>query len=268
MRLAFCSSVFMMNPGQLIDEGPVRSAPGFCFEYYDQIGSTNTYGLQKAREGHPGNLWVRSDIQLSGRGRRGRAWTSEAGNLFASLLMRMDSHNEKIVQLPFVAALALGEAIERATGAHNLAQLKWPNDVLIDGQKVSGILLESETGPKGELCLVCGFGVNVSHHPDLGDYAVTDLRSMGYMCDPGQVFDALSQSFAKWLETWKAASGFEEIRSAWLKRAVGRGKPIRVRLSNEEFSGVFVDIDHMGRLIVKLDHGGERLVTAGDVFFS
>ncbi|WP_093181452.1 biotin--[acetyl-CoA-carboxylase] ligase [Pseudovibrio sp. Tun.PSC04-5.I4] len=257
-----------MMSGILKDEGPVRSAPGFCFEHFGSIGSTNSYGLQKGRDGHPGNLWVRSDVQLSGRGRRGREWTSEAGNLFASLLLRLNMQDEKIVQLPFVAALALGEAIERATGTHGLVQLKWPNDVLIDGQKISGILLESESGPKGELCLVCGFGVNVSHHPELGDYAVTDLRSMGYMCEPQQVFEALAQSFARWLDAWKAASGFGEIRSAWLRRAVGRGKPIRVRLSNEEFSGVFKDIDQMGRLIVKMDHGGERLVTAGDVFFS
>ncbi len=106
----------MTTLGNLIDEGPVRSAPGFCFEHYDQIGSTNSYGLQKAREGHPGNLWVRSDIQVSGRGRRGRPWTSESGNLFASILLRLDGHSEKIVQLPFVAALALGEALERTTG--------------------------------------------------------------------------------------------------------------------------------------------------------
>lgn len=257
-----------MNELKLKSEGPVRTAPGFSYEHYEALGSTNSFALDKARAGHPGKHWLISDVQLSGRGRRGREWTSESGNLFASVMIRLMADDERIVQLPFAAALALGEAIETVTGTIGLAQLKWPNDVLLDGRKVSGILLESESGIAPEIALVCGFGVNVSHHPDLGDYPVTDLRSMGYMVQPLQVFDALAGSFARWLDIWSAASGFDEIRSAWLQRAVGRGKPIRVRLMREEFSGVFVDIDQMGRLIVQLDNGDKRLVTAGDVFFS
>ena len=257
-----------MNEFKLKSQGPVRSAPGFAYEHYEAIGSTNSYALKRAREGHPGKLWIVSDVQLTGRGRRGREWASEAGNLFASLMFRLSADEERILQLPFVAALALAEAIERVTGTIGLAQLKWPNDVLLDGQKVSGILLESESGVAPEIALVCGFGVNVSHHPNLGDYPVTDLRSMGYMVQPLQVFEALAESFARWLDIWWTARGFDEIRSAWLQRAVGQGKPIRVRLMREEFSGVFVDIDQMGRLIVQLDNGDKRLVTAGDVFFA
>ncbi|WP_310619776.1 biotin--[acetyl-CoA-carboxylase] ligase [Flexibacterium corallicola] len=253
---------------KLLFQGPVTSAPGFVVEHYETLDSTNTRAAQRATEGYGGNLWVRSDVQEQGKARRGRSWTSEKGNLFASVLLRFEAFDENVIQMPFVAALALAEAVEAATGTLKLVELKWPNDLLVDGAKISGILLESATGTDGSLYVVCGFGVNCVHHPDLGLYKTTDLRSLGYGCEVDQVFTHLASRLAYWLEQWRGTGGFELVRREWLSRAVGRGKEIRVRLTHEEFKGTFVDIDHLGRLIVKRENGREQLVTAGDVFFS
>ncbi|MDX5592719.1 biotin--[acetyl-CoA-carboxylase] ligase [Pseudovibrio sp. SPO723] len=252
----------------LRDKGPVSSAPGFTFEHYDSIGSTNSYGIELARQGHPGHLWLRAEEQTEGRGRRGRAWTSDRGNLFASVLLRFDKLDETAVQFPFVAALSLADAVEKACGVTHLVELKWPNDLLINGAKISGILLESESHSSYGFYLVCGFGVNVVHHPDLGLYKTTDLRSLGFQCNADLLFLKLAESFEHWLGTWSKPNGFDVVRKAWLERAIGVGEQIRVRLTREEFSGRFVDIDHFGRLILKMDSGETRLVSAGDVFFS
>lgn len=252
----------------LREKGPVQNAPGFVMEYYKRVGSTNTRAIELAREGHPGHVWVRADEQTSGRGRRGRPWTSENGNLFASVLLRFEAFEERVVQFPFLAALALADAVEHACGTTHLVQVKWPNDLLIDGAKISGILLESESQSAYGFYLVCGFGVNVNHHPDLGLYKTTDLRSLGFTCSADDLFASLAERFAHWLAIGSQPDGFESVRQAWLARAVGVGQEIRVRLTQEEFKGRFVDLDQFGRLIVKLENGQTRVVSAGDVFFS
>ncbi|MTI16678.1 biotin--[acetyl-CoA-carboxylase] ligase [Rhodobacteraceae bacterium RKSG542] len=249
-------------------KGPVPSAPGFFLEHYEELGSTNTLAMERAKAGHTGDLWVRADKQTLGRGRRGRAWTSETGNLFASVLLQLPRDAERLMQIPFVAALALAEAVEKTIGQIGVVSLKWPNDLLVDGAKISGILLESVPASDKTAYVVCGFGVNCQHHPDIEDYKVTSLRSLGYQVDTDRVFLELAASLQSWIGKWESTEGFTLVRSAWLDKAVGRGKEIRVRLSASEFKGIFIDIDDLGRLIVKREDGTTTLVTAGDVFFT
>ncbi|WP_208976208.1 biotin--[acetyl-CoA-carboxylase] ligase [Polycladidibacter stylochi] len=252
----------------MIHKGPVRSAPGFFVEHYHALDSTNLTALDKARAGYPADFWVVADQQLKGRARRGRSWTSEPGNLFASVILKLENPQMQVMQLPFVAALALADAVEELTGCLRLVELKWPNDLLIGSKKISGILLESENNTKDGMILVCGFGVNCAHHPDLGLYPATNLKELGYRVSAELLFDALAKHFHRWREIWLQADGFMRVRESWRSRAIGIGKSIEVRLINESFKGVFQDIDQYGRLIT-IDHNGkERLVSAGDVFFS
>ena len=131
------------------------------------VGSTNSVALDYARAGDPGNLWITANRQLQGRGRRGRAWISQEGNLYASLLVIDSAPNAKIGTLPLVAALAVYNTLKPifARTPQALA-IKWPNDILVDGRKINGILLESELLPDGRMAVVIGCGINCAHHPD------------------------------------------------------------------------------------------------------
>ncbi|WP_068316314.1 biotin--[acetyl-CoA-carboxylase] ligase [Polycladidibacter hongkongensis] len=253
---------------KLIDKGPVHTAPGFSFEHFESLASTNPEALARARDDGLSQHWIVADEQRAGRARRGRNWTSEKGNLFASVVVRFAQEPQRLMQLPFVAALSLMEAVELACGAHGLIELKWPNDLLVEGAKISGILLESEPAEQaGQVNVVCGFGVNCLHHPDIAMYPTVSLAGLGYRVAPQDLFLQLAARFAAWIEIWQGPGGFDEVRRRWLARAAGRGKMLTVRLPNEEFTGVFVDLDAFGRLILALDNGKERLVSAGDVFF-
>lgn len=232
------------------------------------MGSTNALCLERARIGHPGNLWIRADVQTKGRGRRGRAWDSPIGNLFASVLLMDPAPLERIGELPLLSAVALAEAVDKAAGTLHLVSLKWPNDLLVDGAKLSGILLEAETLENGRLAAVMGFGVNCVSHPDPALYRATDLRGLGYQVSADRLFEALSETLASYLATWKQPDGFDRIRRQWLKRAAHLGQQITVKAGQEEITGIFDDLDARGHLVLKLADGQKRTIYAGDVFLS
>ena len=232
------------------------------------IGSTNAEALARAHAGDPGPLWVSADRQVSGRGRGGRNWVSEPGNLYASLLLVDPAPTDHLSDLPILAAVALARAIETLVGKEGLVRLKWPNDLLIDGAKLSGILLESTNLDAGLRAVVIGFGVNCRHHPDAADYPTTSLAAEGLPSDPEVLFEALDRQIGALLTIWNRGRGFAAILSAWRDRAVGVGEPIRVRLSDRTLSGRFEDIDPAGRLILREPSGSCRKISAGDVFFA
>ena len=246
---------------------PAPSAPGFRFEEHDQVASTNNLCFQRGRAGASGNLWIRANEQVEGRGRRGRGWSSPRGNLFASLLLIDPEPGDRIGELPLLAAVALAEAIDMVAGTYRLAELKWPNDLLASGAKLSGILLEVEKITDDRLAVVLGFGVNCAEHPSEGLYRTTDLASLGYLVPFARLFDALMASVAGHLETWRQPGGFAPIRKAWLDRAAHLGKTITVRVGGEELTGVFADIDEKGHLVLKTAGDRRQTVYAGDVFF-
>lgn len=243
------------------------AAAGVRLEARSTVDSTNGEALARARRGERGPLWITAERQIAGRGRQGRTWISEPGNLYASLLLNDPSDPDRAAELSFVAALAVHDAIVEAAAAlgPRLA-LKWPNDVLAGGAKVAGILVEGESGNERSLAVVVGIGVNCSSHPPRTDFPSTDLAAAGALVPPQSLFAILSRTMWERLSQWDRGAGFASIRAAWLKRAAGMGDEIRVKLPNRELCGRFDRLDEAGRLVVALPGGGTEIVTAGDVF--
>lgn len=240
---------------------------GYALLELDGIDSTNQEARRRAAAGEVRPLWIAAARQSAGRGRRGRTWQSAPGNLFATLLLRPDKPAGECAQLSFVAALAVSDMLARFA-PHAGITLKWPNDVLADGRKIAGILLESESQADGAASwLAVGIGVNLASFPEDAEFPAVSLATAGI--EPPPPKDALlhlAAAFAKWYETWRTA-GFAPVREAWLSRASGVGSRIRVRLASEEISGVFQGIDDSGALLLGLPGGTTRFIAAGEIFF-
>jgi BirA family transcriptional regulator, biotin operon repressor / biotin---[acetyl-CoA-carboxylase] ligase len=238
---------------------------GFGLLELEEVDSTNEEARRRALGGEPGPLWIMAARQTKGRGRRGRVWIAPPGNLSATLLIRPNRPAADCAQLSFAAALAVADMLARH-GAQ--ISLKWPNDVLAAEKKISGILLESESAPDGMAAwLAIGIGVNLVVFPEDTEFPATSLKTLG--APPPSPKDALldlADAFAKWYEAWRRG-GFAPVREAWLARAHGLGKRIRVRLAKEELTGVFRDVDETGALVLGLPQGVTRTVSAGEVFF-
>lgn len=229
----------------------------------DAVGSTNEEALRRARAGERGPLWITARTQSAGRGRRGRAWVSERGNLFATLLVTDPAPPERAAQLSFVAALAVHDAIAAlAPALHPRLALKWPNDVLCGGAKLAGILIEAEgTQP---LIVAVGIGINCRHHPVQTEHPATDLAAEGVAVTAEALFEALSGTMARRLEQWQ--TGFAAVRADWLARAAALGGEIAVRLGARELAGRFETLDEAGRLVLRLADGRHEAIAAGEVF--
>src|SRR5262249_15244848 len=234
---------------------------GVRLEAFDTLVSTNAEALARAASGERGPLWITANRQTAGRGRRGRTWVSEPGNLFATLLLTDPAQPERAAQLSFVAALALHDAITTVapTLAPRLA-LKWPNDVLCDGAKLAGILIEAK-GSK-PLLIAVSINVNCQHHPNETDFAATDLAALGATVTAEELFAALSIAMVRRLREWE--EGFASIRTAWLQRSLGG--ELRVRLGTRELTGRFETLDDAGRLMLRLPDGRLEAIAAGEVF--
>jgi BirA family biotin operon repressor/biotin-[acetyl-CoA-carboxylase] ligase len=231
---------------------------------YGALGSTNAEALVLARAGERGPVWVSARSQSAGRGRRGSAWTSPPGNLYASLLLSEPSPKPLAPQLSFVAALALHDALcDVAPRLGPQFKVKWPNDLLLGAEKLAGILIEGESEPG--FAVVVGFGVNCASHPDDTAYPATDLAAAGAMVTPAALLAALAATMTRRLAQWARGEGFASIRADWLKRAAGLGEDIRVRLPERELSGRFIGLDEAGHLQLE-QPGGLTTVTAGEVF--
>lgn len=233
---------------------------------FERIGSTNAEALARARAGEEGPLWITAERQSAGRGRRGRTWVSEPGNLFATLLLTNPSPSDCLPQLPLVAALAVRDAlVSCAPGQDARFAVKWPNDLLLDGRKVAGILVEGET-VQGRASVAVGIGVNCRHHPGGTAYGAIDLMTAGLSASPNFVFAALAAAMDRRLSQWQAGRGFAGIRGDWLSHVIGLGEPIRIRMDERELLGVFESIDQAGCLILHHIDGRRERVSAGDVF--
>lgn len=222
-----------------------------------EVGSTNDWLLGRAPD-LPDGHWVITDRQTAGRGRRGRAWNDGSGNFMGSVLVRADG---PVQQLSFVAALALHDALAGITGQGARFALKWPNDVLLDATKCSGILLERQ----GD-ALVIGIGVNLAQHPEGTERPATSLAAAGLAVpSPRDLLTHLAAAFTHWRVEW-AEQGFAPIRTAWLDRAAGVGSRIVARLGNESPEGLFAGLADDGALLMRLDDGRTRAIHAGEVF--
>jgi BirA family transcriptional regulator, biotin operon repressor / biotin---[acetyl-CoA-carboxylase] ligase len=242
-------------------------AGGIPVVTFETVGSTNAEAIERARSGERRAVWIVAQRQTAGRGRRGRNWVSEPGNLYASLLLSDPAAGNAVSGICFVAAIALHDALIES--AHGLApaqlKLKWPNDVLLDGRKLAGILVEGASLDQGAVAAV-GFGVNCTHHPAGTEFPATDLQTAGYVIEPTSLLSALGRTMNARLAEWRRGENFVAIRAAWLSRATGVGRAIEVRLADKKIAGTFEAIDPSGALVLLHRDGTRETIAAGDVF--
>jgi BirA family biotin operon repressor/biotin-[acetyl-CoA-carboxylase] ligase len=239
---------------------------GYGLVEFDEIDSTNEEARRLAAKGERGPVWIVAGRQTAGRGRRGRKWESPIGNLAATLLLNPGKPASECAQISFVAALAVSDTIASFTPDIDI-KVKWPNDVLANGKKISGILLESASQGADPQFLIVGIGMNLKSHPPDTEFPATSLTAFGLEPPlPRHALLELAGPFAKWYDLWRA-DGFSPIRDAWLSRAAGLGTRIQARLTNEETVGVFEGIDETGALLLRETQDRVRTIAAGEVFF-
>ncbi len=222
--------------------------------------------MRQLERGCKGPLWIVAGAQSQGRGRGGRRWHSPKGNLYASLLLRLDISAVVATELSFVAALAAYDAIASQLPSEQLGalRLKWPNDVMLAGAKIAGILIESLASPMGSgLAAVVGIGINVSSAPPDTGRAATALRAAPGDC--ARVFEALAASFETWRGRWNEGKGFASVREAWLARAHVPGEPVSVNLNGSSIRGTFRGVDERGALQLETLAGVVITLNAGDI---
>lgn len=232
------------------------------------VDSTNAEALALAAKGEHGPLFIAARQQSAGRGRRGREWVSEPGNLYTTLLIADPAPASVSAQLCFVAALALHDAV--LDGCAGLApsrlKLKWPNDLLLDKAKVAGILIEGIGIAERKIAAAVGFGVNCQHHPLETPYPATDFAAAGFSLSPANLLSNLGVRWEQRIHEWNRGEGFAATREAWLLRASGIGEAVEVRLPQQTLSGIFESINEEGALLLQRPNGERIAVAAGDVF--
>lgn len=239
---------------------------GYRLVFHETVGSTNDEAKALARNGAAPETVVWALQQTEGRGRRGRTWSSPPGNLYASFILRPACTPQKAAQLGFVASLAIGDALAELAPDISATACKWPNDVLVGGRKIAGILLESEFGRDERVAFVIvGLGVNLASAPSDTETPATSIAGEGLPPPaPEAALKTVAKHFDIWLRRWHE-EGFGPARDVWRSRAIALGEQIRVRLETAILHGRFVDIDQHGALL--LETGGElRRIPAGDVF--
>ncbi|MEM1076950.1 MAG: biotin--[acetyl-CoA-carboxylase] ligase [Pseudomonadota bacterium] len=242
---------------------------GVAKRILDEVDSTNAEAMRIASE-ISGPTWILAKRQTAARGRRGRAWANPEGNFAGTLVMRPIETPDQVALRSFVTALALRDALVLATGRPEAFALKWPNDVLLNGGKLAGILLET-TGQVGALTLAIGIGVNLSEAPPPGDLEagavapVSVAGETGVRIGPEEFLDLLAACYAKREESF-TTHGFEPIRTAWLASAAHLGSAIRARTLTDEYHGTFEGIGADGALILTTGSGPLHL-PAADVYF-
>ncbi|AYG65849.1 MULTISPECIES: biotin--[acetyl-CoA-carboxylase] ligase [unclassified Rhizobium] len=245
-----------------------KSLADFRHDALQETSSTNSVCLERARAGDLGNLWVTAERQTGGRGRRGRPWVSEAGNLYASLLLIDPAPMDRLGSLPLAVAVAVHQAVRGVLPlAAEPAEIKWPNDILIGRKKTCGILIEGEALPDGRYALVIGIGINIAVMLDNPMYPVTCLRQQGSMVSPDELFAHLYAAMSEALDVWNRGKGIREITARWREFACGIGEKITVNLPDRSISGHFSGIDDNGLLLLETEDGRIMPIAAGDVFF-
>jgi BirA family biotin operon repressor/biotin-[acetyl-CoA-carboxylase] ligase len=238
-------------------------ASGAALALFDRIDSTSHEARRRAESGQRGPLWIVALEQTSGYGRRGTRWESGMGDVAATFLFDPGAPAEKCGQLSFVAALAVADAIAMFAPSAGLT-LKWPNDVLANGAKIAGILLELVGGSRGPRAVTLGIGVNIVTKLEEAQYPTARLLDFRAEAPAAlDVVNVLDRAFDARRRTW-TNEGFAPIRAAFLARAARLGKKIRIQLPDETLEGVFEGIDSDGALVLSSD-GSQRIVAAAAI---
>ncbi len=239
--------------------------------------STNDDLRALAEHGAPNLSCVWAHQQLKGRGRHGRVWNSPPGNVYCSILFRPQRHWPEVPQLVYVVALAVHEALHAQIDPDQKLEIKWPNDILLNGGKLTGMLLEAsapaERGSALPAHVIAGIGINLRHAPDASQalYPPTSLVAQGQLPpDPALLVQALRQAVAVNLQTW-LASGFEPLRQRFLQRAHRLGQCVRLGTTADKQDyqdGVFEGIDEQGQLLLRRDDASLLRLYSGDVLMT
>ncbi len=230
----------------------------------ETVGSTSDYAKNLAKNGYPSGTVVWAHRQTSGRGRHGNKWDSPSGNLFMSMLLRPDMNAALVGQMSFVVAVALAKMLEMTLLNGTKVELKWPNDILFNGRKAAGILMETElNGVQPVNWVVIGVGINVAVAPE-GASSLVSCGVKGIALE--EVLEKAVHEIMHQYHEWKV-KGFAPVRQEWLKHAHNLGGTINVRLADKKFSGKFLGIDGTGALQIEMENGKEKTITAGEVFF-
>lgn len=248
-----------------------RWPAGVARHVLERVDSTNAEAFRLAPS-LSGPAWIMARRQEAGRGRRGRVWTDPPGNFAATLILRPEGGAADAARLSFVAALAVHDALLNLCGPQLNIALKWPNDVLLNGGKLSGILLESAGQGAQVTALAIGIGVNLEAAPRPDGVEQGALRPVslkgetGLTVTPDELLDALAASFDHWSRQMRDY-GFAPIRGAWLARAAKLGETITARTGATETIGRFEGIDETGALIL-ITARGRQAIPAADIYFS
>jgi BirA family biotin operon repressor/biotin-[acetyl-CoA-carboxylase] ligase len=226
--------------------------------HFEKIGSTNDEAHRLAGEGAAHGTVVHADEQTAGRGRLQRTWISPPGNLYMSVLLRLDTPAGRLPELSFVTALAVADAVDALLPKHVRVMLKWPNDVLVVGAKIAGILLE-----QADEATVIGIGLDVLHAPAASGYKTTSIAASGGIASVDGARDLVLNRLGRYLAVWQA-EGFAPIREAWLARAHPIGAVLRVTVQGKTLEGAFSGLDDAGALLLDTKDGRQRIF-AGDV---
>lgn len=240
---------------------------GFRLERHEALDSTNDRLRDYALEGEPEGLVVVAGEQLRGRGRHGRSWRSPRGNLYASLLLRPAVPLAQAATLSLVTGLSVVGALTARLGPEAGFRVKWPNDILLNGAKLGGILLDgADDGRGGCAWLVIGLGVNLASAPADTPYPAISLAPMGLAMTPDAFLEAWLPVFRACLERW-SRGGFACLRAEWLERAAGLGSAVVLRVGDDVRRGTFAGLDEDGALLLDDGAGQSRRFTAGELFF-
>jgi BirA family biotin operon repressor/biotin-[acetyl-CoA-carboxylase] ligase len=223
-----------------------------------ETGSTNADLLALGREAHEGD-WLVARRQTAGRGRAGRRWEDGIGNFMGSTVVTLRPGDPPAQTLALVTGLAVAEAVAMVPGAPK-TMLKWPNDVLVDGAKLGGVLLERAAEQ-----VVIGIGVNLARAPELTDRATTALADRGVAIDGGDFSDLIADAFAARLDQWREG-GWDGLRENWLRHAHPAGTPLSVKdRDGRPIAGSFAGLGGDGAALLRLADGTVRPIHAGDV---
>ena len=237
----------------------------FDIRHHAILGSTHDVAEALATEGcRPGTV-VWADQQTGGYGRYARPWHSPPGNLLFSVVVRPTIPAIRAAELGFLPAIAVADYVATLIPGHGRVELKWPNDVLVDGAKVAGLLPSAQCVGDGLAWVVLGIGLNVAHFPPGTPYPATSLRAHGVTVTPQQGLNAVLAHLALWLTRWDR-DGFDGVRTAWLARARELDRAITIGCGTDQVRGTFRGLAPDGAMRLDVD-GAERRITAGEVAF-
>jgi BirA family biotin operon repressor/biotin-[acetyl-CoA-carboxylase] ligase len=241
----------------------VSLPPGYRLVHFAEIDSTNAEALRRAAQGDLGPTWYWADRQLQGRGRLGRSWVSEPGNLYASLLISPSIPPARAGGLGIVVSLAVTATFKAFLSASSPLEVKWPNDVLIAGRKAAGILVES-TSHGGSMHIAMGCGLNLKSAPPHTRYGATALAEHAPPVAPSAALEKLAAELDALLRRWNGGAGFDDIKKEWLRHARSLGKEIVLTSSSGEIRGAFEGLGENGSLLLR-NRSGLQEFHAGEV---